>query len=115
MTETHPQSTELSEAGKQQLEAGREAKAQSLKEFAERTKGKPTPTQEENDEAALGKHITEHEADGADPDPHGQANKHMEAGKAGGYQTRQSQAVGSGSGSQSTQHKPQSSGSKPAA
>jgi hypothetical protein len=92
MTETHPQTTELSEAGKHQLEAGREAKAKSLEEFARRTKGRPTPTQEENDEAALGKHFVEHEADGADPDPQGQVNKHMEAKPGGGYQTRQTQA-----------------------
>ena len=46
---------ELSEAGKAEMEAGRAAKERSLREFAERTKGKPTPTQEENDEAAAGK------------------------------------------------------------
>jgi hypothetical protein len=84
--------SELSEAGHRELEAGREAKAKSLAEFAERTKGKPTPTQEENDEAALGKHFTEHEADGADPDPSGQVSKQMEGGKGGGYATRQTQA-----------------------
>jgi hypothetical protein len=30
---------------------------------------KPTPTQEENDLAASGEHLTEHEPDGSPPDP----------------------------------------------
>jgi hypothetical protein len=90
---------ELSEAAKHELEAGRKAKEESLKEFAARTKGKPTPTQEENDEAALGKHIVEHEADGADPDPQGQVHRNLEGGRGGSYQTRQSQPQHRPSGS----------------
>jgi hypothetical protein len=99
---TEMKSTELSESARQELEAGREAKAQSLAEFAARTKGKPTPTQEENDEAALGKHFVEHEPDGGDPDPQGQANpqlgkaghtKQLEGKPGGDYQTRQAQAA----------------------
>jgi hypothetical protein len=98
---------ELSEAGKRELEAGKAAKAQSLAEFAERTKGKPTPTQEENDRAALGEHIVEHEADGAEPDPGGMTNKQLEAGRGGGtYQTRQSQAQPAHRGSSPPQSKP---------
>ena len=80
---------ELSESAKQELEVSREARAQSMREFGERTKGKPTPTQSENDEAMLGKHFMEHEPDGSDPDPGGQANKQLEAGKGSQYQTRQ--------------------------
>lgn len=83
---------ELSEDAKRRLEAGRQAKEKSLAEFAERTKGKPTPTQAENDEAALGKHFMEHEADGGDPDPSGQVEKTLEGGRSGSYQTRQSTA-----------------------
>ena len=57
---------------------------------------KPTPTQEENDLAASGVHIEEHEADGSGPDPNSPEareaktkDKHLEADKpAGGYQTR---------------------------
>jgi hypothetical protein len=58
---------------------------------AERLKGKPTPTQEENDLAALGAHIVEHEPDGSDLDPN---VRQIEAGKPSGapYQTRQSTA-----------------------
>jgi hypothetical protein len=62
---------------------------------------KPTPTQAENDRAALGEHILEHEDDGSGPDPFAEANeqarlraagKHVEAGKpAQAYQTRQAQ------------------------
>lgn len=90
---------DLSEDGKRRLEAGREMRAESLRQFAERTKGKPTPTQDENDRAMLGEHIIEHEADGSDLDPGGMVEflpgekRHLEARPGGGgYQTRQSQA-----------------------
>jgi hypothetical protein len=83
---------ELSEDAKRRLEAGREAKEKSLEEFAKRTKGKPTPTQEENDEAAHGKHFLEHEEDGGEPDPGGQVERTMQGGRGGGYQTRQATA-----------------------
>jgi hypothetical protein len=51
---------------------------------------RPTPTQSENDRAALGEHILEHEDDGSGPEPHAQqVGKQMEAGKpAQTYQTR---------------------------
>jgi hypothetical protein len=81
---------ELTEAAKAELELGKEARARSMEEFAARTKGKPTPTQEENDEARLGKHFVEHEADGSDPDPNNLAvHKQLESGKGGAYRTRQ--------------------------
>jgi hypothetical protein len=69
----------------------------SRAEYAERMKGKPTPTQEENDLAALGAHIAHHEEDGSDPDPHGQTvpdqhgqTRQLEADKSkpASYQTR---------------------------
>lgn len=89
---------ELNEDAKRRLEAGREAKERSLAEFAKRTQGKPTPTQDENDEAALGKHFLEHEEDGGEPDPGGQvepiSHRSMEGGKGAGYQTRQAQRSG---------------------
>ena len=56
----------------------------SRAQYAERMKGKPTPTQAENDLAALGAHITEHEADGSDPDPN---VRHFEASKVSGTST----------------------------
>jgi hypothetical protein len=68
------------------------ASEKSRADFAERTKGKPTPTQEENDIVALGGHILEHEDDGSAPDPY--ATKNLEAEKPHQkpqtYQTRQS-------------------------
>lgn len=82
---------ELSESAKAELEAGKAARAESMKQFAERTKGRPTPTQEENDEAAvqLGKFTGgEHSADGSDPDPSGQVSRHLEGRPGGGYATR---------------------------
>jgi hypothetical protein len=73
----------------------------SQAQYASKMKGKPTPTQEENDLAACGAHILEHEADGSDLDPGGgpPTEKHLEAGHSpvgGGrpqaYGTRQSRA-----------------------
>jgi hypothetical protein len=84
---------ELSEAAKQELEAGRAAREKIMEEIAARTKGKPTPTQAENDEATLGKYFAEHEADGSDLDPAGQVQKHMGAKPGVGYQTRQVKAA----------------------
>jgi hypothetical protein len=52
---------------------------------------RPTPTQLENDRAALGEHILEHEDDGSGPDPNEQANqqaKNLAAGKPATYQTK---------------------------
>ena len=73
-----------------QLAEERKAVERLHAEFAQRTKGKPTPTQEENDLAALGAHILEHESDGSDPDPN--VSKSLEAekpqAKPQNYQTR---------------------------
>ena len=81
---------DLSEAAQKQLEADRAASERSRQEFAERTKGKPTPTQEENDIAALGGHILEHEDDGSGPDPNVQKNLEADksTAKPQNYQTR---------------------------
>ena len=48
---------------------------------------KPTPTQAENDLAAMGVHLMEHEHDGS-ADPNEPQTKQAEAGKRGSYQTR---------------------------
>lgn len=85
---------DTTEAAKRQLAVEREATEKSRAEYAERAKGKPTPTQEENDIAMLGGHIAEHEDDGSGPDPHNKAlqgSKQSEAQKpSGDYATRQS-------------------------
>jgi len=81
------------EAAKKRLAEEKEASDKSRAEHAERTKGKPTPTQEENDLHALGAAFTEHEDDGSGPDPH--AARSLEAKKpagGSGYQTRQATA-----------------------
>jgi hypothetical protein len=68
---------------KQQLADDKQARGDQEKQRAER-KGKPTPTQEENDRLRLGEHIDELEADGSPPE-----QKSVEAAKRpGGYQTR---------------------------
>ena len=80
------------EAAKKQLAEEQKATNRSREEFVERMKGKPTPTQDENDLHALGAYFHEHEADGSDPDPH--QTKQVEASKpSGGYQTRQTHAA----------------------
>jgi hypothetical protein len=82
----HPQT----EAARKQLAVDREALEKSRQQYGERMKGKPTPTQEENDLAMLGAPVFEKEDDGSGPDPNVRS---MEAGKpAAGYQTRQAQA-----------------------
>jgi hypothetical protein len=61
---------------------------------------KPTPTQEENDLAASGEHLTEHEPDGSPPDPH--APPPAEGGGAAPVTTRQSEAKPAQRGDYST-------------
>ena len=63
---------EANERARKAVEQDKELLEVSRREFAERMKGKPTPTQEENDLAACGAHITEHEDDGSGPDPYSQ-------------------------------------------
>jgi hypothetical protein len=82
---------EVNEAAKKQLAADRELTEKSRAEFMERMKGKPTPTQEENDLAALGHTFTDHEDDGSGPDPNVQSRS-LEGNKPGGYQTRHVQS-----------------------
>lgn len=83
--------TDADAARKAALDAAHEASEKTRKDAQERlSKGKPTPTQEENDRAALGEHILEHEDDGSGPDPAMQT-RNVEAkkpGASGSYQTR---------------------------
>jgi hypothetical protein len=53
-----------------QLAADRAIVDESNKQFAERARGKPTPTQEENDRAKLGEHVDKKEDDGSGPEMH---------------------------------------------
>jgi hypothetical protein len=84
---------QATEAARKQLAADKEASEKSRHEFAERMKGKPTPTQEENDMAVLGAPVFEKEDDGSGPDPN---IRHSEAkpGGGAGYQTRTARPVG---------------------
>jgi hypothetical protein len=97
MTTTKLADNPATEHAKKQLAEDQKATEKSRAEFAERTKGKPTPTQEENDIAALGGQILEHEHDGSNvEEPVGQQHgtKHPEqerstaATKPQNYQTR---------------------------
>jgi len=94
MAETKTADNPNTEAAHQRIADAKEATERSRAEYADRMKGKPTPTQEENDLAAEGAHILEHEHDGSDPDPHVAARKTSEAKKpGGGYETRQATAA----------------------
>ena len=76
---TKMQDDAATEAAKKQMADDKKALELSQAQYARKTKGKPTPTQEENDLAACGAHILEHEADGSDPDPFVPSDKSMEA------------------------------------
>jgi hypothetical protein len=86
---------QATENAKKALAEEQKATEKSRADFAERMKGKPTPTQEELNMSALGAHILEHEEDGSNPDPNVQT-KHIEAEKASqrpaSYSTRQQHA-----------------------
>lgn len=89
---------------------GKALKERSMREFAERTQGKPTPTQDENDRAKLGEHVIDKEPDGSPIDesmtgPVPRTNAEMSTSRTrtsqaqqpqgtdtGGYQTRQTTA-----------------------
>jgi hypothetical protein len=73
---------------KKRLAAEREAREKAARE---RKRGRPTPTQDEADLAALGHH-PELSPDGSEEEkPAGHQTRHMEpASGGGGYQTRQS-------------------------
>lgn len=82
-----------SENAKKILEAEKKASDKSRADYQSRMKGKPTPTQEENDLAMCGAQFIEHEPDGSDLDPGGGPPtlepRHMEAERpARGYTTR---------------------------
>jgi hypothetical protein len=83
----------LTEHAKKQLVEDKKLSDKSKQEYAEKTKGKPTPTQDENDLAALGAHITEHEHDGSNPDPNVPEQRQMESAGGKPYQTRQATAA----------------------
>ena len=67
MTDTNDAAKAAAENAKKRLEEDRKISDQSRAEYAERSKGKPTPTPEEIDLAILGGFVTgsEHEADGS--------------------------------------------------
>ena len=70
------------ELARKLVEEDKKVDAIARAQYAERMKGRPTPTQEENDMAMHGAHILEHDDDGSGPDPHNQAiqNRHLVEG-----------------------------------
>ncbi|MEH2565319.1 hypothetical protein [Bradyrhizobium sp. AZCC 2289] len=96
MTEHTDAAAKQAEAAKKKLAEDREAREKARNErIAEEGKVKPTPTQDENDLAALGVHGTEHEPDGSPPDPNdpsaqpkSREAKPSQQSSRGDYQTR---------------------------
>ncbi|WP_439372930.1 hypothetical protein [Bradyrhizobium sp. DASA03120] len=87
------------EAAKKAVAEEKKATEKAQAEYAYRTRGKPTPTQAENDIVAQGGHILEHEDDGSGPQEREQLpenRKHLEAErsqhKPQTYQTRQARS-----------------------
>jgi hypothetical protein len=80
------EAAKANEAARKTLAAEKEISDRSRAEFVEKTKGRPTPTQEENDLAMLGGTFIEHEDDGSGPDPN--IVKSLEGRPAAPYQTR---------------------------
>ena len=76
---------EESENAKKAMASDREQSEKSRAEFQQRMKGRPTPTQEENDLAMYGASPLEHSDDGSGPDPNVRS---VEGRPGGGYQTR---------------------------
>ena len=80
------------EAAKKELAASREAQEKSREEFAERMKGRPTPTQAELDQIMLGIPV-EISPDGSGPDPNITPKAVEGARPAATYQTRHATAA----------------------
>jgi hypothetical protein len=79
------------EAVAKALAESKERVERTRQEAGERLRGKPTPTQDENDRGALGEHVVEKEDDGSGPD---YAQRVLEAQRpGGGYQTRETRAL----------------------
>jgi hypothetical protein len=77
MTDTKQSVDQSNEAAKRVIEEDKKARARSDAEYAQRMKGKPTPTQEENDIVNAGGHVwPEHEDDGSGPDPNVRSVEH---------------------------------------
>ncbi len=79
----------MKESAKKRVAEGKEVRSVQDAQRAALAKGKPTPTQEENDLAVSGGY-PDLEEDGSGPDTAQQ--RAIEAGRGGGYQTRQSSA-----------------------
>jgi len=87
-------SGDVPEHVRRRLAEDKKVSDRSRAEYEERMKGRPTPSQEENDLAAAGAHVMIKEHDGSAPDP-GHAHietRHLEAEKPAvkpaTYQTR---------------------------
>lgn len=95
--------SQTNEAAKRSLEQSQAAAEKTRTDQEAAARGKPTPTQQENDLAALGAHVVDKEPDGSPEQPAGAPNVHGHApqsqeqrtqeaakpgGQAGTYQTR---------------------------
>jgi hypothetical protein len=98
MAEKQEKQEKLSGAQQDVLDRGKEIKERSLKQQKDMTGWKPTPTQEENDLAAVGQHVMDKEPDGSPEEPvtaefapSGTTSRQMEGSRGRGYETRGAQ------------------------
>ena len=84
---------EMSAATKRHLAALQENLEKSRAEYAERMKGKPTPTQKENDMAIMGHPVFNKEPDGSGPDLANRTVEPEAPKPTATYQTRQATAA----------------------
>src|SRR5215831_3223264 len=79
------------EEAKKMLAEDRKIVEEGHKQFHDHAKGKPTPTQEENDLVKLGASVSMKQDDGSGPPPTVGVTRSMGAGAPGAYQTRAAQ------------------------
>jgi hypothetical protein len=83
------------DAAKKTLAEDKAKVEKEAKEWADYTKGNPTPTQEECDLAKLGASPRHHKEDGSGPDRRATMTRAMGAGAAAPYATRRATAASS--------------------
>jgi hypothetical protein len=91
--------TEPTAVQTEQLEAAKELTAHIYEQTTKRMSGRPTPTQEEANKAALGINVAMHEDDGSGPDPRAPV---WHGGMTGGHPVKTSEASKPASGGYAT-------------
>jgi hypothetical protein len=114
MADEQNREAQNTERARQLLAEERKVSDRAREEYAERMKGRPTPTQDENDRAACGEHIAKHDDDGSGPElswgPHQRKTLEADRPAGGAYQTRQASPASPASPAHSRQPPPRHTG-----